>query len=224
MPPASPADPEQGDELTSAPARPRLAARQSERRLRILETTVELAAEGGYEAVQMRDAAANANISLGTLYRYFRSKDALLAAAWSFWVAAVEPQLVRRPLRGETMAEQANDFLRRTTRAFERNPKLASAFLMAANSNDPASAQHRREAADLLGGILESTMESLDPETRAAVRVTLDHVWNSSLQHWASGRYTMKDVYRDLEVACHLLLDPREPRRSLRRRSTADER
>lgn len=201
-------------ETPVAPARPRLAARQSERRLRILETTMELAAEGGYEAVQMREAAANAGISLGTLYRYFRSKDALLAASWSHWAATVEPQLVRRPLRGETMAERAYDFLRRTTRAFERSPKLASAFLTAANSNDPGSAQHRREAADLLGRILESTMDALDPKTAADIRVTLDHVWNSSLQHWASGRYVMKDVYRDLETACHLLLDPREPKRS----------
>ena len=40
-----------------------------------------LAAEGGYDAVQMRDVAARAEVALGTLYRHYASKDQLLLAA-----------------------------------------------------------------------------------------------------------------------------------------------
>jgi AcrR family transcriptional regulator len=197
---------------TDSPARPRLAARQSERRERLLETTIKMAAEGGYEAVQMRETAVNAGLSLGTLYRYYGSKDALLAAAWGYWSASLEPQLGRRPLRGATMAERAYDFLRRTTRAFERSPRLAEAFIVAANSNDPYSAQHREVTVEVLGRILESAMTDIDATTAGDIRITLDHVWNSSLQHWVSGRYDMQEVYASLERACHLLLDPREPK------------
>lgn len=196
--------------MTTTAATARLAARQGERRQRILDSTLELAAEGGYDAVQMREAAARAGVSLGTLYRYFRSKDALLAAAWSHWAARIEPQLMRRPIQGTTMAERSYDFLRRTTRAFERSPNLASAVLIAANSNDPSSAQQRREASDLLGRLLESTMDALDETTAADIRAILDHVWNSALHHWVSGRCEMGQVYETLDRACHLLLDPRE--------------
>jgi hypothetical protein len=37
-------------------------------------------------------------------------------------------------------------------------------------------------------------------------------VWNSALHHWATGRYEIRDVYKSLERACHLVLDPREPK------------
>ena len=49
----------------------------------MLVAALQLGADGGYDAVQMRDVAASAEVALGTIYRYFPSKDALLAAAWS---------------------------------------------------------------------------------------------------------------------------------------------
>ena len=57
-----------------------LTANQAARRGRVLDAALELAAEGGYDAVQMRDVAARAQVALGTIYRYFASKDHLLAA------------------------------------------------------------------------------------------------------------------------------------------------
>src|SRR5262249_21697473 len=42
---------------------------QRQRRQRILKAAVELAAEGGYDAVQMREVALRADVALGTLYR-----------------------------------------------------------------------------------------------------------------------------------------------------------
>src|SRR5579875_1949448 len=73
-----------------------LTARQLERRTRILETAIQLASEGGYDAVQMRDVAGQAGVALGTLYRYFSSKDQLLAAAWAHWAARLEPRISNR--------------------------------------------------------------------------------------------------------------------------------
>ena len=40
-----------------------------ERARRIIETTIELAEQGGFEAVRLRDVAAHAGVALGTLYR-----------------------------------------------------------------------------------------------------------------------------------------------------------
>ena len=51
------------------------------RRERMVAAAVELATAGGYEAVQMRDVAARAEVALGTLYRHYPSKDHLLLAA-----------------------------------------------------------------------------------------------------------------------------------------------
>ncbi|MHB1855255.1 MAG: TetR family transcriptional regulator [Acidimicrobiales bacterium] len=189
-----------------------LTLRQLERRERILETAIELAAEGGYEAVQMRDVAARAGVALGTLYRYFSSKDHLLAAAWAHWAARLEPRITSRPLRGATMAERATDFLHRATRAFEREPLLAAAVLTAAMSTDSAAAGPQQEASGLVGRMLLSVMAPLSPAVADGIREILNHVWYSALLRWISGRSTMAEVYSTLEQACHLLLDPREPK------------
>ena len=53
--------------------------------------------EGGYEAVQMRDVAARANVALGTIYRYFSSKDHLLAAVMVEWCRDLERRVGLRP-------------------------------------------------------------------------------------------------------------------------------
>ena len=187
-----------------------LTLRQLERRERILETAIELAAEGGYEAVQMRDVATRAGVALGTLYRYFSSKDHLLAAAWAHWAARLEPRITSRPLRGATMAERATDFLHRATRAFEREPLLAAAVLTAAMSTDSAAAGPQQEASGLVGRMLLSVMAPLNPAVADGIREVLNHVWYSALLRWVSGRSTVAEVYSSLEQACHLLLDPRE--------------
>ena len=54
---------------------------QRERRTRILDAAIALASRGGFEAVQMRAVAEDADVALGTLYRYFPSKIHLLVSA-----------------------------------------------------------------------------------------------------------------------------------------------
>ena len=58
-----------------------LARSQAARRRRVLDATLRLAAEGGFDAVQMRDVASAADVALGTVYRYFTSKERLLLEA-----------------------------------------------------------------------------------------------------------------------------------------------
>ena len=53
---------------------------QRDRRRRMLDATIMLATKGGYDAVQMRAVAENADVALGTLYRYFPSKIHLLVS------------------------------------------------------------------------------------------------------------------------------------------------
>ena len=78
---------------------------------------MDLASRGGYDAVQMRDVAARADVALGTLYRYFPSKDLLLAHTWADWSHEIETHMRRYPLRGENGADRIMDFIRRSTGA-----------------------------------------------------------------------------------------------------------
>jgi AcrR family transcriptional regulator len=188
-----------------------LTAKQSERRQRVLEAAMDLAREGGYEAVQMRDVAARAGVALGTVYRYFSSKDQLLAAVWADWREALETRLHHgQPLVGRTRAELVADFLRRATRPLERNPKLASALVMSYASSDQSSAAHQREVASWMTRIVVEVLDGLPPDEVQGIREVLGHVWYSVLLGWVQGRMEPAQMYELMGKACHLLLDPRE--------------
>ena len=54
-----------------------LRATHLARKKRIGAAAIDLAQRGGYDAVQMREVAARANVALGTLYRYLPSRTKL---------------------------------------------------------------------------------------------------------------------------------------------------
>ncbi len=51
----------------------------SDRHIRILDAAERVFARGGFHAATMQDVAAEAGMSPGNLYRYFNSKDAIIA-------------------------------------------------------------------------------------------------------------------------------------------------
>src|SRR5829696_2986602 len=122
-----------------------LTKSQAARRARVISVAMELASEGGYDAVQMRDVATQANVALGTIYRYFLGKDHLLAAALVEWVRDLERRVGLRPPKGDTVAERMADILRRATVAMERDPLLSAAVVTALSKPDPQVADCQQE-------------------------------------------------------------------------------
>src|SRR5690349_17890616 len=107
------------------------AVETAERKRRCIDAAVSLAADGGYDAVQMRDVAARAEVALGTLYRHYASKDQLLLAAMAQQASTLRERLVHHPPRGATPAERVSDVLRRASRALERSPPLSKVMFPA---------------------------------------------------------------------------------------------
>src|SRR3546814_13658344 len=100
-----------------------LSASQAARRQRVLVAALQLGSAGGYDAVQMRDVAASAGVALGTIYRYFPSKDPLLAAAMVEWMEGLERLLNSRGPTGSSPAERGDGGLRRALPTSPHNPK-----------------------------------------------------------------------------------------------------
>ena len=76
-----------------------LTQSQQDRRERMLEATAELAHEGGWDAVQMREVAQRSDVALGTLYRYFPSKENLLVSVMIADIEGLADRLAVRPPR-----------------------------------------------------------------------------------------------------------------------------
>lgn len=181
---------------------------QAARRHRVLQAALQLGADGGYDAVQMRDVAATAGVALGTIYRYFPSKDALLAAAMVEWMQDLERRLDRRGPQGATTAERVYDVLRRGIGTMERQPELAEAVITALISDDRQAGSASAATTDVLLRVLVRAFpDDVPAETEAVIAKVLGHVWFSCLVAWRNGVGDLSWVAAELEAACHVLCD-----------------
>lgn len=185
-----------------------LTKSQVARRQKVLVAALELGAEGGYDAVQMRDVAATAGVALGTIYRYFPSKDALLAAAMVQWMEDLERRLHLRGPKGDTTSERVYDVLRRAVGTMERQPKLAEAVITALISPDREAGYASAATTDvMLRVLLQAFPEGVEEATEAAIAKVLGHVWFSCLAAWRNGVGDLTWVAAELEAATHVLCD-----------------
>jgi TetR/AcrR family transcriptional regulator, cholesterol catabolism regulator len=187
-----------------------LSPEQQERRRRLIDAAFELGAEGGYEAVQMRSVSETANVAMATIYRYFSSKDHLLAAAMMEWTDRLRGRVAQSPPRGATAADQMVDVLKRACRAMERQPKLSEALVRALSSADVGVRESGAEVSRHIAEMGNDILEGLPGDVRADILSVLGHVWYSTLVSWANGRRDFSSVMVELERASRVLIEPHQ--------------
>jgi TetR/AcrR family transcriptional regulator, cholesterol catabolism regulator len=181
-----------------------LARSQAARRRRVLDAALRLAERGGFDAVQMRDVATEANVALGTVYRYFTSKERLLLEAMVEEIEALAARLESRPPVGD-MAARVVEVLSRGTASLQRHPEVTGAMVRAFGAADEADVVRR--VGEIMTGIITGVMHEGPPTPRdLAVARTLQQVWLSSLIGWVGGVDDPSRVIADLETATQLLL------------------
>jgi TetR/AcrR family transcriptional regulator, cholesterol catabolism regulator len=194
--------------MTDAPSAPVLTKSQAARRERVVRAALDLGAEGGYDAVQMRDVANRAEVALGTIYRYFPSKDSLLLAVMVHWLGDLEQRVSRRPPTGDTTVERIMDVMTRALGAMDRDPRLTAAVIGAMTAGDPASVPAIDEVSQTMARIMQSAFPpDVDPPLEAATSKVLGHVWWSATISWANGMGDIDWVADELRVAAELLAD-----------------
>jgi AcrR family transcriptional regulator len=183
-----------------------LSREQQARRQRVIDAAMELAIEGGYEAVQMRDVATKAQVAMGTVYRYFFSKDHLLAATLVHWIEQLDARLAESPPEQGSPAERVIAVLDRALKAMARQPNLVAAVLPALASPDPAAMDCQQQLASLMDRIISRAIGIPQPPDTPERSRVLGHVWYSSLIGWVNGWGGIERVHEELAMAAHLLL------------------
>ena len=190
-----------------------LTPAQQQRRQRILDAAVALAAEGGYDAVQMREVALRADVALGTLYRYFSSKEHLLVSALAGEVAGIRERLAERPPRGADDAERVMDVIRRSMRSLQRQPNVIAAMLKSLISTGPGVGESVRPIGAEMTGIVVNAMRHDNPASAdhdRDVAHVIQQVWLASLLWWVAGRSPASVVEENIARAVRLLLSDRD--------------
>ncbi len=179
---------------------------QQARRQRVIDAAMSLGMEGGYEAVQMRDVAARADVAMGTVYRYFTSKDHLLAAALVHWIEQLEVRLAAHPAGGDHPAGRVLDVFDQALRTMAQQPKLSGAVFTSLSSPDPAAVACQQQITVLIEGIITRAVgEPAPPDLPDRARI-IGHVWYSALVGWVSGWSPIERISSELAVAVGLLL------------------
>jgi AcrR family transcriptional regulator len=183
--------------------------KQAERRARVIQAAMQLARDGGYDAVQMREVSARADVALGTIYRYFASKDEILAEGLVAWVEGLRERLAVRPRRGTTPAEQLADALRAAARVPEDATPLLRALMTAMSSTSITVAEKSRQLHGLMRDIVRDAIGTPPPagiDVDGVCRVVA-HVWSSGISQWVGGVAPIGAMGDDLALTAHLLLD-----------------
>jgi AcrR family transcriptional regulator len=185
-----------------------MTTRQLVRRAKIIEAVIDLIADVGADAVQMRDVSKRSGVALGTVYRYFNSKDYLLAAALEDW----QKRLTRRIIASR--ADRADqdplpgilDYLRRAQRAFHRNPNMTALMFQTTTSTDLQARatidQMNRTNTEMFNRLLEGVA----PEDVPNITFGLNAALSSSLGGVLAGMMTLEESLRRVEWVARVLL------------------
>ena len=177
----------------------RLQRSQAARRTRVLEAVVDLAGEGGYDAIQVRVISERTGVSSDTIYRYFGSRDRLISVAMNEWNERELIEPAHTWLEGDTPAEQILAFNRHVWEVWERNPNMLETFVRAALTEGYVegglAARSLGEHVPLTAGALRD----VDPDYRADIQLSLEHFTHSAMTYVVRGHLAVRDVYAQLE-------------------------
>ncbi|MDN3482655.1 helix-turn-helix domain-containing protein [Arthrobacter sp. APC 3897] len=174
-----------------------LPAYQMERRQRILDAAKNLLRSNDYESIQIRDVASEANVALGTLYRYFSSKEHLYATVvydWSVPFGAADEAV---PDSLGTI-ERVTRRLQQALSAFQRRPNFYQTILMLRTSSDPNVRDLMQQLVLLLEEPFRADFSTLSRDEAADITAMVWAVLMDMVGRLLAGVQTLEDANRVL--------------------------
>lgn len=184
-----------------------VTAAQRDRRRRIVEAALDLLTRHTYESIQIRDIAERAEVALGTLYRYFPSKEQLFADVVLEWSSSFDDAVRARRPQLASDVEGLRLLLRRAVRAFERNPNFVQLITVLGASADPAVNEAFTAYSSSFAAAIADAVPNTAPDD-VAVLVTLSNsLLDSLLRTWWLGRMSTTAVEEQVDRAVAVMFD-----------------
>jgi AcrR family transcriptional regulator len=185
---------------------------QHGRRDRILESATAILAAGGEDALQMKELAQRADVSLATLYRYFPAKDhVLLAITLSRYERALA-RVRQEPARPGSIRERVTAHLLREFRAGQREPLLTAALSRAVSETSRSYSAAIEQIEDAHLQVIRHVAAAggrLSPWEDAVLPVVTD-VFNAASRRWLAGMSSPARARFEIRLGGRLLDLPDE--------------
>jgi TetR/AcrR family transcriptional regulator, cholesterol catabolism regulator len=193
-------------------------AGQLARRRRVLDAVHDLLVDLRIDQFQVRDVADRSGVALGTIYRYFSSKEHLLAEVLDDWASGYRPTAAApsSPRDGDPHgtagpAAPLVAALRRGLRAYEREPQYAALLLATAATSDVNARRIYTSMGSGVSNQLRDALCDLDEQRAAAVARVVGAVWFNGLFDVVNERRSFAEVEDALVEAAVLAVDPDAP-------------
>lgn len=180
---------------------------QHDRYQRMLQVATSMLDAGGEDALQMKELAERAAVSLATLYRYFPSKDhVLLAISRSRYETALRRVRNETPT-GATIQDRVTRHYLREFRAEQRDQRLTAALSRVLTDTRPEYEQIIASIRDVHMAVIEYVATMGGPvgdELRRRLRIT-DDVFGAATRRWLAGVSSAADARFEIRIGCYLL-------------------
>lgn len=169
----------------------------------MLASSLELAADGGWDAVQMREVAARSDVAIGTLYRYFPSKENLLVSVMLQQIRDLSERISARPPSATESAACVEEVLARANKALQSTPEATKAMIKALVSGNTDVALVVEMVRDEMRGLLAFAYAgdgAVSDDDMLRIDLLSD-IWLATLVGWICGTEEAGEVQARLAEA-----------------------
>lgn len=173
------------------------------RRAQIVDAALSELKRHDYEQIQMRDVAEHAGVALGTLYRYFSSKEHVYAEVLRQWAQPVfaDAESDTRP-----DAQRIREKVKGIIASFQRRPTFYKVCVLLQNTTDVNAAQIMIEFAEVAQRTLADDFAVLGEQESADIAIMLWGIINTMLSAAILRGVAMADVYRVADAFVDLVV------------------
>jgi AcrR family transcriptional regulator len=165
----------------------------------IVSTVQELLETGGYDAVQLREVARRARVSLSTIYRLFTSRDELIVTALEQWMSTHSYAELALPTADESVYDGLMRGLRYVFEPWEQSPRMLEAYHRARTG--PGGRRLDRQGMSAIQPNADALLANADPEFVADVTLVLKNVAYAVVGRFAAGTLDITAILPTLERA-----------------------
>jgi AcrR family transcriptional regulator len=172
---------------------------------RILAIVVEILETQGYDAVQLREVARRARMSLATIYKRYATRDELILAALDAWMAenrysGVVPHS-REP--GESLYGALIGLYRTIFEPWERHPAILAAYVRARSA--PGGDRLVRRGLDVVGPAMRAALSDVDDGFIADLDAVISNLVYGLSARFAAGEIAITDILPVLDRTVYWL-------------------
>ncbi|KUH85872.1 TetR family transcriptional regulator [Mycobacterium sp. GA-1999] len=172
----------------------------------LIGIVVELLDTEGYEAVQLREVARRARMSLSTIYKRYRTRDELIIAALEWWLTA-NRYADLAPADDATLYGGLMHIFRTVFEPWETHPQLLKSYFRALSG--PGGDRLTKLGIDAVTPPARDVLAHADPQFAQDLERILTSLVYGVLGQLASDAIDVTDVVPSIERAVFWLVDGR---------------